>query len=231
MYRKLFKSSKAITLAVVALQLGACGSMQVAKKKPDYQPAMPIVIEKNIAVNGSIYHSTSNRFLFEDLKARRVGDLITVILEEQTNAAKTASTNTNKDSGIEVPGPTLLGLPITKNGRALLNSSVTSNTKFSGSGDSSQSNSLSGNITVTVSQVLPNGNMLVRGEKLLTLNNGSEVVQISGIVRAVDVTPQNTVVSNQIANANITYSGKGAVADSNKMGWVTRFFNSGLWPF
>lgn len=231
MYRKLFQSAKAITLGSAALFISACSTMQEALKKPDYQPAMPIVIEKTATVNGSIYNSNSNRFLFEDLKARRVGDLITVILEEQTNAAKTASTNTNKDSSIAVPGPTILGLPVTKNGRSLLDSSVTSNTKFSGSGDSSQSNSLSGNITVTVSQVLPNGNMLVKGEKLLTLNNGSEVVQISGIVRSVDVSPQNTIVSTQIANANITYSGKGAVADSNKIGWVTRFFNSGLWPF
>lgn len=230
MYRKLLQSAKAMTLAYAALLLSAC-SMQEALKKPDYQPAMPIVIEKTATSNGSIYHSSNNRFLFEDLKARRVGDLITVILEEQTNAAKTASTNTNKDSSIEIPGPTILGLPVTKNGRSLLNASATSNTKFSGSGDSSQSNSLSGNITVTVSQVLPNGNMFVKGQKLLTLNNGSEVVQISGIVRALDVTPENTVVSTQIANANITYSGQGAVADSNKIGWVTRFFNSGLWPF
>lgn len=230
MHRKLIQSAYAITLAGAALLLSAC-SMQEALKKPDYKPAMPIVIERAATLNGSIYHSSSNRFLFEDLKARRVGDLITVILEEKTNAAKTASTNTNKDSSIEVPGPTIFGLPVTNNGRAILNNSLTSNTKFSGSGDSSQSNSLSGNITVTVSQVLPNGNMFVKGEKLLTLNNGSEVVQISGIVRAVDVTPQNTIVSTQIANANITYSGKGAVADSNKIGWVTRFFNSGLWPF
>ncbi len=231
MYRKLFQSAQAIILAFAALSISACSSTQEALKKPDYQPAMPIIVEKNATVNGSIYHSSNNRFLFEDLKARRVGDLITVILEEQTNAAKTASTNTNKNSSIEVPGPTILGLPVTKNGRALLESSVASDTKFSGSGDSSQSNSLSGNITVTVSQVLANGNMLVKGEKLLTLNNGSEVVRISGIVRSSDVTPQNTVISTQIANANITYSGNGAVADSNKIGWITRFFNSGMWPF
>ena len=98
-------------------------------------------------------------------------------------------------------------------------------------GDSSQSNSLSGNITVTVAAVHPNGNMLVRGEKLLTLNQGAEVVRISGLVRPVDVTPQNTVLSTQIADAQITYSGTGAIAQSNQQGWLARFFNSPYWPF
>ena len=218
----------AVLIAIASIT--ACGG-QKALKQPAFQPALPEPVARPAEVNGSIYHSATNRFLFEDIKARRVGDLITVILDEATNAAKKASTNTSKDSGVEMPGPTLFGLPVTSNGRPILNNSLTSNTSFSGAGDSSQSNSLSGNITVTVGQVLPNGNLVIRGEKLLTLNNGSEVVRISGIIRTADITPENTVVSTQIANARITYGGNGAIADSNKQGWLTRFFNSPIWPF
>ncbi len=217
-------------ISVLIFIISACGT-QEALKHPDFEPAMPSPVEYKAASGGAIFNAGTNRFLFEDIKARRVGDLITVILDEKTNAAKTASTSTSKDSAFDMPGPTLLGLPVTHNGREFLNNSVTSNSEFSGSGDSSQSNSLSGNITVTVADVLPNGNMVVKGEKLLTLNNGSEVIRISGIIRPVDVTPDNTVISTQIANANITYSGNGAVADSNKQGWVSRILNSPIWPF
>lgn len=223
-----FIRSSALSLLLLLLQ--ACGTSE-ALKKPEFAPSLPQPVFAEKSSNGSIYNAATNRFLFEDIRARRVGDLITVILNEQTNAVKSATTNTSKDASIDMPGPTLLGLPVTRNGREFLNNSASSNSKFSGSGDSAQSNSLSGNITVTVADVLANGNLVVRGEKLLTLNQGSEIVRISGIVRAADITPQNTIVSTQIANANITYGGNGMVADSNKAGWATRFFNSPLWPF
>lgn len=218
-----------LIILVVIFISGCVGP--TALSKPDYAPVQPVAVPERTQANGSIYHASNNRFLFEDIKARRVGDLITVILEEKTNAAKKASTSTKKDSDINMPSPTVFGLPVTAGGNLILNNSVDSAATFSGEGDSSQSNSLSGNITVTVAQVLPNGNLVVRGEKLLTLNQGSEVVRISGIVRPVDVTPSNTIISTQIANARITYGGNGIVADSNKAGWATRFFNSAVWPF
>ena len=106
-----------------------------------------------------------------------------------------------------------------------------SENSFDGAGGSEQSNSLKGDITVTVAAVYPNGNMLIKGEKVMHLNQGSEVIRISGIVRPADVTPKNTVFSTQIADVQITYAGDGAVADSNEQGWLARFFNSPLWPF
>lgn len=226
-YGSTFNSALMLLITVL---MTACAGPQ-ALSRPEYAPVKPVMPAPRSMANGSIYHASNNRFLFEDIKARRVGDLITVILEEKTNAAKTATTTSSKSSNVSVPSPTLFGLPVTHNGNAILNNSIDSGSDFSGQGDSSQSNSLSGNITVTVSQVLPNGNLVVRGEKLLTLNQGSEVVRISGLVRPVDVTPENTVISTQIANARITYGGNGLVADSNKAGWLTRFFNSGVWPF
>lgn len=224
------KSMSAGLLLLTVLTISACSSPK-ALKKPEYAPAIPVATEPRADVNGSIYHASSNMFLFEDLKARRIGDLITVILDEQTNAAKSASTNTKKDAGINVAAPTLFGRGVTYKGKSILQAEVESGSNFSGTGDSSQSNSLSGNITVTIAKVYANGNMLIRGEKLLTLNQGSEVIRISGLVRASDVTPENTVQSNQIANANITYTGRGAIADSNQSGWISRIFNSPLWPF
>ncbi len=180
--------------------------------------------------NGSIYHANTSLHLFEDVKARRIGDLITILLEEKTNASKKASTSAKKNTDVAIPNPVLFGRGVTDKGVPILNTEVNSSLDFSGEGDSSQSNSLSGNITVTVVNILPNGNLVVEGEKWLTLNQGSEVIRITGIVRPIDVSPQNTVLSTSIGNAEITYSGKGMVADSNKAGWLTRFFNSAWWP-
>jgi flagellar L-ring protein precursor FlgH len=216
---------------VLWLLLAGCATQQVATQPEYMPPPVPVKPEVRTQYTGSIYNDSNNRFLFEDVKARRAGDLITVILEEKTDASKSASTSTNKDSNVNVLSPTLMGLPVTYNGNLVLQNEINSGSSFTGKGDSAQSNSLTGNITVTVVDVQPNGNLVVSGEKQLTLNQGSEVVKISGIVRAIDVTPANTVKSNQIANAKITYAGNGAISDSNRAGWLTRFFNSGLWPF
>ncbi len=213
------------------IMLTAACSTPAALSKPGYAPTAPVSAAKREPSSGSIYSSSNNHFLFEDQKARRVGDLITVILQEQTKSAKKATTSTKKDSAINIPAPTIMGHGITYKGKSILANSIQSGSTFTGEGGSNQSNSLSGNITVTVAQVLPNGNLVVRGEKLLTLNQGSEVVRISGIIRPVDINPNNSIRSTQIANAKITYGGNGLVADSNKAGWLTRFFNSSVWPF
>ena len=101
---------------------------------------------------------------------------------------------------------------------------------FAGSGDSAQSNSLSGEIAVTVSDILPNGNLLIRGEKIIGLNQGSEFIRLSGIVRPQDISTENVILSRKIANARIYYGGGGVVAESNTKGWLTRFFDSPMFP-
>jgi len=180
--------------------------------------------------NGAIYQSYNSTLLFEDLKARRRGDLITVILDESTVAAKNASTRASRGTGIDLSAPTILGKTATFNGNTAA-TSLESATDFSGSGDSSQSNSLFGNITATVIDVTPNGNLVINGEKKLTLNSGNEIIRVSGVVRPMDLTPQNTIVSTLIANGNIEYSGRGMIADHNKSGWITRLVTSRFWPF
>ncbi len=225
------KKTYNILVALLASTLLAACTVNPPLQDPMFEPtqAPAEMLEPNI--NGSIFSDSNNRFLFEDIKARRIGDLITVLLDENTNATKSASTNTSKNTAIAMPSPTLFGLTPKYKGKEFLNNSVDSDLAFKGGADSTQSNRLQGSITVTIAAVYPNGNMLVRGEKILTLNQGSEVVRISGIVRPSDVTPDNTVQSTHIANAQITYSGSGPLADSNTPGWLTQFLGSVIWPF
>lgn len=181
------------------------------------------------ATSGAIYQPARGLSLFEDVKARRVGDTLTIRLAERTQASKSASSDASKESSVDTGVPVIGGKGITRNGKDLLNNEWETEQDFSGKGSSSQSNSLSGNITVTVAEVYPNGNLLVRGEKWLTLNQGEEFVQISGIVRPVDIASDNSVDSYKVADARITYSGQGTLADANRPGILTRFFIK-LWP-
>ncbi len=181
--------------------------------------------------NGSIYQQGRAVRLFEDTKAFRIGDLLSVTLSESTNASKSAATTTAKDDEITIGAGTILGATPTYNGNQILNNSLESERAFTGSGDSSQSNSLSGQITVMVVDLLPNNNLLVRGEKLIGLNQGSEFLRISGIVRPQDVSSDNVVESTKLANARIYYGGGGAIAEANTKGWLSRFFDSPVFPF
>ncbi len=193
---------------------------------------VPAAFHQPAPVTGGLFHVGTNTELYSDDKARRVGDVITVILKEKTDAKKKASTNTDKSSTVDIPNPTIFGRDnITLGGYQFFLQDIESGTEFEGEGDSSQSNSLTGDITVTVAAVYPNGNMLIKGEKVMSLNQGSEIIRISGLVRPSDVTPENTVLSTQIADVQITYSGRGAIHDANTQGWLVKFFNSPFWPF
>ena len=181
--------------------------------------------------NGSIFQQGRSVRLFEDSKAFRVGDLLSISLSESTNASKSATTNTTKDDAATIGAGTVLGITPTYKGNAFLNNSLTSEREFKGSGDTAQSNSLQGEITVMVNEILPNGNLMVRGEKIIGLNQGSEFIRISGIVRPQDVSSSNEVVSGKLANARIFYGGGGVIAEANSKGWLSRFFNSPAFPF
>jgi len=196
---------------------------------PRYAPVVQNIEAIPKAAGGSAYvDGNGGLSLYQDMKAHRVGDIITVKLEEETKASKDAKTGYNKTSALN----TSLGLkPPSNPSKNPLVGNINNGSNFKGEGDSKQNNSLTGDITVTISQVLPNNNLIIRGEKWLTLNQGSEYIRLTGIVRPQDIGPDNTVVSTRIANARITYSGTGAVSDANKSGWLSRFFNSEVWPF
>jgi flagellar L-ring protein precursor FlgH len=113
----------------------------------------------------------------------------------------------------------------------VLNMGLDHSTSFDGQGDSKQSNSLSGDVTVTVAKRLANGNLVIRGQKWIAINQGKEFVRIQGIVRPIDIDPDNSIGSNKVADASISYGGQGALADANAKGWLARFFDSPFTPF
>lgn len=216
-------------LAVLCvLALGGCAAQ--AQRDP-YELPPEAVAEPEPSADGSIFQAGHNIALFEDRKARQIGDVLTVLLVEKTDAKKAAATNTSKETSVGIEGPTMFGRPVTIGGTEVLNFDVGTEQSFNGSGGSTQSNALTGSVTVLITRVLPNGNLVVRGEKQLALSQGSETVAIEGIVRPADVGADNTVRSDRVANARIRYGGKGAVADASAQGWVGRFFNSPWFPF
>ena len=220
-----------LMLLTQMLLLSACAVSQKPVFDPEFASVRPVQSQPLPVADGTIYQAGYGLALFEDKKARKVGDLITVVLQETTSASKKASTSTSKTSEIDLPAPTLFGRGVTRNGTSILEGNISTSRDFTGEGDSSQSNTLYGTITVTVSEVLPNGNLAIRGEKLLTLNQGVEHIRLSGLVRAQDIAPDNSVKSSQIANAKIIYGGDGVIAETNTKGWLQRFFDSNWWPF
>jgi flagellar L-ring protein precursor FlgH len=220
-------------LAMILLQSG-CAS--ILNPTPRRDPAFAAVRPQDMLAPpqynaGAIFQSGYDIRLFEDNLARRVGDVLTVRLVERTNAKKDADTDVKRNGSTSISVPTILGQNNAKLLGYELSSSLDSKHDFKGEGESKQSNALTGNISVTVVEALPNGNLRVRGEKRVSLNQGHEYVKLSGIVRPADIDTTNTVDSTRIADATIMYTGEGAVADVNRMGWLQRFFTSILFPF
>jgi flagellar L-ring protein precursor FlgH len=224
---------KKLILSVLAASfvLSGCVQKQVKPDHPDYAPITPPKMVEAQPMNGSIYNAATSMNLYGDGRAHRIGDILTVTLRENTSSQKSATTELDKTSSVTLTQPTLLGDNVNVLGKPLSFSASGPTTAFDGEGTSDMSNNLTGNITVTVHDVLPNGVLMVRGEKWLTLNQGDEYIRISGLVRPQDISSENTVESNKIADARIAYSGTGVVHDTNVMGWISRFFVSALMPF
>lgn len=180
------------------------------------------------AANGAIYQAKLSRPLFEDRRARYIGDTITVNLVEKTQASKKSSTSTEKTQSIDVSVPTIIGVP--GKGAQGMTIDVASGNKFSGKGDSDAKNDFTGTITVTVIEVYPNGNLLVSGEKQVAINQAHEFIRFSGVVNPHTITAANTVASTQVADARIEYKATGALDSAQVMGWLARFFLTFL-PF
>ena len=226
-------SARKLALAGI-LQLSAlvsaCGLIPAKDHKPD--PVVARVLPPPTPrTEGAIYQAGQQMELFADLKARRVGDVLTIVLNESTNASKNAITKTAKTTTVANSAPTIFGQSMTIKGAPILSTTLNGADSFDGEGSSTQSNSLAGSLTVTVVDVQANGNLVVQGDKTLKLNQGDEFVHISGVIRTADIATNNTVTSDKLADAKISYSGKGVVDSSNRMGWLARFFNSPFSPF
>lgn len=218
---------KIIWIVTVLLLFSGCVKKTVKPNDPYYAPVPAQNLRQPNPITGSIVNLTSRRDLYGNGRASQVGDIISITLSENTSASKNANTSVDKSSSTVLTAPTIFGNTLNR-----FNTNLTGPTSaFDGEGQSDISNSLDGSISVTVHQVLPNGILIVRGEKWLNLNQGDEYIQISGMIRPQDISADNTVSSEKLADARISYSGTGQISNSNVMGWLSKFFISALMPF
>lgn len=222
-------SSKLGFICAVLVMLAAC--TPIPPKDPEFAPVAPVNLTPPPQSNGSIYQSGYDMRLFEDNKAMRVGDVLTIRLQEVTRARKADDLSAKKDMDVLITAPWVAGFDTSAITGNDLKTELAAKRDFNGEGEANQSNSLVGDISVTVVEVLPNGNLRVRGEKRVTLNQGDEYIRLSGIVRTVDIDSSNTISSDKVADATIMYTGSGAMADASKMGWLARIIYSPWWPF
>jgi flagellar L-ring protein precursor FlgH len=216
--------------------LAMTGCADIARRQhPEYVSIEPIAYPdttvSSAPATGSLYVGDRTMSLFSDVRAMEIGDIVSVVLVEATSAAKSADTELDKGSNINITDPTVFGAPVTINGRYNLGTQLESSSAFQGEASSNQSNSLTGSIAVQVSRVLPNGNLMIQGEKWIQINQGDEYIRLKGVIRPEDVSPTNTIPSTLVADARISYGGKGPLEESNTPGWFTRFFMSPLMPF
>lgn len=191
--------------------------------RPFQQSGVPVQPNGAVfqAVNSSI---SAVRYtpLFEDRRARSVGDTIVITLNETTNASKSSGSNVDRSGEMGFSVPNFLGLPL-----SLLQKHATaeakSSNKFDGGGESSSKNNFKGTITVTVIEALPNGNLVVSGEKQIGINQGQEFIRLSGVVNPVHIIG-NTISSTHVADARIEYRANGYLDEAQTMGWLSRFF-------
>ena len=219
--------------SLLTAALAGCAGMQQRQKQEEAEWAAtaPVVQTAPPPADGSIYHDMQNLELFNDPRAHRIGDILTINLVEAMQASKKSETTTSKTDKVNVGAPEILGHSLSVGGGAAANSALNSANSFDGAGSSTQSNQLTGEFTVTVAQRLSNGNLMVRGEKWLTINQGQELIRLSGIVRPEDIEQDNSVDSTRVADARITYTGRGTIDQANTQGWLAKFFNSKWMPF
>lgn len=216
------------------LALSACTAVplqpDVIPDDPDYAPVSAQWLEAPPISSGSLYQSRYSFGLFTDQQARKVGDIITVVFDERYRSQKSAETSTDKSSNASVQTGSLFGtVPGFRN--LSLDTEMGADRSFSGSGDADRSNSLTGQISVSVAEILPNGILRIRGEKWLTLSEGDEYIRIRGLVRPQDISPENVVFSSKVADARISFGGTGSLNNATKEGWGSRILNSPWFPF
>ena len=223
-----------LLLVCVTALLGGCASTDLTQKtlthSPDFAPVYPLVSDANRIPTGGIYGNRQSDAWFGRGRNFQVGDIITVLLDESTQAARTSNTDLSreaKNTGL----PTGLSTEVGKISPFLQGIDLSSSGQTSkGKGVADQKATLKGSLAFTVVEVLANGNLMVRGEKKLGLAEGTEVIQVSGIIRPQDVGPNSTVQSLRLANAQIAYRGNGDVANAAKAGWGTSALHR-FWPF
>jgi flagellar L-ring protein precursor FlgH len=220
------KQILAISLLIVAL--GGCVSTVPATAIHQPMSVRPGSKDAATPGNGAIFSNASSRPLFEDRRARFVGDTLTINIVEKTQASKKSDTKAERSQSMDVSVPSVVGLPF--KGVQGMTLGVESGNKFGGTGENTSSNDFISTITVTVIDVYPNGNLLVSGEKLLGLKEGEEFIRFSGVVNPNTITGANTVQSTQVADARMEFKANGFIDSAGMMGWLSRVFLS-VMPF
>lgn len=215
--------TRKFTILIACLATTACG-MEGGRPQVGYGPALPPAPMPGFSspANGAIFQPANGYgALHEGTRARRVGDIVTVMLVESLGSSKSTSAQTQREgsAGIDPPSAGLLSF---LNPDAL---NAGSEASFNGRGNASQRSTLNGAIAVTIAEVRSNGTALVVGERQMQLSQGEEWVQFAGILRLADVSVENRVLSSQIADAQIIYGGSGAIQQASRPGWLSRFFN------
>jgi flagellar L-ring protein precursor FlgH len=221
-----------LALFAIVFLLQGCATEpvdMVLRPSPEFQPVYPLASDRQKVATGGIYSNRQSDAWFGRGRNYQVGDIITVLLNESTQAARTQNTDVSRDSKNSLPTGlnTKIGaISPLFNGIDLNNNSNSSK----GAGKADQKASLEGSVAVTVVEILANGNLMVRGEKKLGLTEGTEVIQVSGVIRPEDVGPNSTVQSRRLANAQIAYRGSGDLANATRAGWGTSLMHK-YWPF
>ena len=221
-----------LALVAIVYLLQGCATEpvdMVLRPSPEFQPVYPLASDRQKVATGGIYSNRQSDAWFGRGRNYQVGDIITVLLNESTQAARTQNTDVSRESKNSLPSgmstkvgqmsPFLNGIDLNNN-----------NNSSKGAGKADQQASLSGSVAVTVIEILANGNLMIRGEKKLGLSEGTEVIQVSGVIRPEDVGPNSTVQSKRLANAQIAYRGSGDLANATKAGWGTSLMHK-YWPF
>lgn len=220
-------------LLLIPLLAAACSACSILPPEPlahskGFTPVFPVEQTLPQVATGAIYNGRQSELFFGRGRGFQVGDVITVLLNESTQAARSQNGTISRTAKNDIPAlsTNFIKGGLFKGGTEMLGSNI----KNEGAGKADQTASLTGSIAVSVIDVMSNGNLVLRGEKQLALTEGSEIIQVGGIVRPDDIAPNNTVQSRRLANAQITYRGTGDMAAATRPGWGTSGLLK-LWPF
>ena len=230
-YITLPRLSVVFIMALMVLSLSGCFKTAEVITKNKYEPPE---IEAKVPENkysGAIYQTGMRVNLFADTQARQIGDILTINLIESATALASSDTAAEKKQNVEMPPPTIAGEGVVDKDKNVLEHEIEAGRDFRGSGESNQAHNFQAVITVSVVDVLPNQHLVVRGEKLIMLNQSDDYIRFSGIVRPQDISQENTIESQKVANVRISYSGRGVLSAANNMGPLARFFQSSIYPY
>lgn len=225
-----------MALMIIAFMFTGCVAEEMKNIKQENNTVAPPTLVKQKPVTGSIWAGEStNSLICSDKKARYINDIVTIVISETVSGGNKASTNTSRDTSNSHELSALLGIETSilesnPNMGSTISLGGTSSNSHKGSGDTSRSSSLEASISARVLKVLDNGNLFIEGKRQLTVNAEDQYIIISGIVRPDDITSENTINSEYIADARIIYTGSGIINDKMRPGWLTRVADW-VWPF